>query len=54
MLLVRSVREVDAGDIEPGIEQGLDRFARGRRRAESADDLRARVLVLGHGALGKR
>jgi hypothetical protein len=48
VLLVRSMREVDARDVESGFDQAFD-CVRGRGcRAQRADDLRARMMVIGH------
>ena len=49
VLFVRPVREVDASDVEPCVNETVDRIGRGGRRAKRADDLRARVVVRGHG-----
>src|SRR5690348_2239296 len=41
VLLVRTVREVDAGDVEPRFHETAQRIGRRGRRPERADDLRA-------------
>ena len=55
MLLVRAVREIDAGDIETGIHERADGLRRVTGRTERAHDLRAgdvRALeVCGHGVV---
>ena len=49
VLLVRAVREVDTGDVQARVHEAVDRLAAGRRGTERAHDLRARLIVRGHG-----
>lgn len=51
MVLMRSVRKIESGDVHTGAEELLHHGNRARSRAQSADDLRLGAHIGGDGSL---